>query len=221
MLTGRAAFGGQDGGRLRRPDARRRARLGGAAQELPVGLRHVLRLCLAKDLKQRLHHIGDVRIELEDRTHDEAIAESRRVEAAAEVAVAPGGGAAYPGWCRSLALIGAWLFLRSRQPSRHRARHQWRGSGSSLPEGERLAHCYRQAVDVSPDGRADRVRLRHAGRERVLGLPDPAWRSGCGISIGPRGLGARARRRGIGAQPVVLARTESGSPSSAWRPMIG
>jgi serine/threonine protein kinase len=70
MLTGHLAFGGTTSSETSaailesRPDWER------LPASVPVGVRRVLRRCLQRDIRQRLHHIADVRIELEDSIED-------------------------------------------------------------------------------------------------------------------------------------------------------
>ena len=66
MLTGRAAFAGETVSEVlgeilkSEPDWHR------LPQETPDGIRRVLRRCLQKDPAQRLHHIADARLEIDD-----------------------------------------------------------------------------------------------------------------------------------------------------------
>lgn len=70
MLTGQQTFGGTTISGISsaipesQPDWER------LPAQVPVGVRRVLRLCLQQEARQRLHHIADVRIELEDAIAD-------------------------------------------------------------------------------------------------------------------------------------------------------
>ena len=87
MLTGRVAFAGETASDTiakileRDPTGRR------CPQRLQRRIRRLLRRCLAKDPKQRLRDIGDVRIEMDSgddalpRVSDETMASSARVSA--------------------------------------------------------------------------------------------------------------------------------------------
>ena len=66
MLTGRAAFPGDDGLGHARGDPRARARLGGAAGRDTTERSAAAGRCLEKDPKHRLRDIGDARAELGD-----------------------------------------------------------------------------------------------------------------------------------------------------------
>ena len=65
MLTGRVAFAGETVSDTIAQDSRARAGLVGAAGGDAAPIRRLLLRCLAKDPKQRLRDIGDVRIEID------------------------------------------------------------------------------------------------------------------------------------------------------------
>jgi serine/threonine-protein kinase len=113
-------------------------------ERTPASVRKLLRRCLTKNTKDRLQAIGDARLAL-----DEIIANPTEQE----TTLAP---AAYPSWKRVLPwavvpiALAAGFFLRpSPEPlSRDVSRFDY-----PLPANHVLAHNYRRAVELSPDGR--------------------------------------------------------------------
>ena len=112
----------------------------------------LLRRCLQKEAKQRCRDIGDVRIEIE-----QALADPTGSLHIAESAVTAASWQRVLSWALgSLVLgvtIGIFIWDRfetagPRPASETRTFH----SEIKLPEGERLAHFYRQGVALSPDG---------------------------------------------------------------------
>ena len=112
----------------------------------------LLRRCLQKDPKQRCRDIGNARIEIE-----QALADPKGSLHIAESAVAATSWQRLLPWALgSLVLgvaIGIFIWDRfetagTRPASETRTFH----SEVKLPEGERLAHFYRQGVALSPDG---------------------------------------------------------------------
>ena len=109
----------------------------------PAALRKLLQRCLTKNPKNRLQAIGDARTLIQELIEDPEQAEFA-------------GGAAYPLWKKILpwavapVLLAAGLFLGSAPspPDRAVARFD-----VPVPDDQVLAHVYRHAVEVSPDGR--------------------------------------------------------------------
>ena len=66
MLTGRAAFGGETVSRRPTAILERPADWSALPETVPAGLVRLLKRCLEKDPKRRLHDIADARIEIED-----------------------------------------------------------------------------------------------------------------------------------------------------------
>jgi len=66
MLTGRRAFTGQTISDTLAAVLREDPDLGALPPATPTPVRHVLRRCLQKDVRRRLHDVADLRIELED-----------------------------------------------------------------------------------------------------------------------------------------------------------
>jgi serine/threonine-protein kinase len=109
---------------------------------LPSRLQRLLRRCLSKDPNQRLQAIGDARIEIEECLNDPAgLVERAPVTSPIWRRVVP--------WLMlPLALAAGWWLKPEPAPSiPPTLRFEW-----SLPEGDRLAHFYRQGVAISPDG---------------------------------------------------------------------
>ena len=66
MLTGKKAFAGPTRADTTTAILEREPNLEELPTATPAAVRHVLRRCLEKDAKRRLHDIGDARTELED-----------------------------------------------------------------------------------------------------------------------------------------------------------
>src|SRR6516162_3173483 len=70
MLTGRAVFGGETVGEIHAEIFKSEPAWDRLPVETPQDIRRLLRRCLQKDPKQRLQHIGDARIELNEAKSD-------------------------------------------------------------------------------------------------------------------------------------------------------
>src|SRR5262249_54205630 len=70
MLTGRAVFGGETVGEIFGEIFKRGPEWDRLPAETPRDIRRLLRRCLQKDPKQRLQHIDDARIELNEAKSD-------------------------------------------------------------------------------------------------------------------------------------------------------
>jgi eukaryotic-like serine/threonine-protein kinase len=143
MLTARPAFGRRDTDEtfvatvLREPEWDR------LPPDVPAGLRRMLRRCLERDPRRRLHHMADARIEIED---------AAREPAAGAGGPAPAGhreqlwrvAAASLGLAWVAALAGWWLRPPAERPERRvveittpRTSDPW--SFAIAPDGRRLA----------------------------------------------------------------------------------
>jgi serine/threonine-protein kinase len=80
MLTGRAAFGGEHVSDVVARVIEREPDLAALPDEVPPGIRQLLRRCFHKDPRERLRDIGDARLDLDEASAsvDEAKAESGR-----------------------------------------------------------------------------------------------------------------------------------------------
>ena len=143
MLTGKAAFGGPTVA-----DCVART-LGGEPdwEALPEGLsphvKRLLRHCLVKDLKHRLHDIADARLELQDGSLEEAVN---------TVVEEPAPRVSYPLWALAvlvpLAVVAGWMLRpEAAPPALPTVRFE-----VPVPEGERLMHFMRHGLALSPDG---------------------------------------------------------------------
>ena len=70
MLTGRRAFAGEDVTDTLAFIITKEPDWNALPIETPPSLRRLLRRCLEKDLRRRLHDIGDARLEIEDTGHE-------------------------------------------------------------------------------------------------------------------------------------------------------
>ena len=111
----------------------------------PPSVRRLLRRCLERDRKRRLHHIGDGRVELDDADSPEAA-----TSPSMEVAV----------WQRPVVLLGAALFLvvvSGSVASRISNEHTTAAPGVArvvipLAEDQRVTATGFRALAISPDG---------------------------------------------------------------------
>ncbi len=165
----------------------------------PTRVRDLLRRCLQKDPRRRLHDISDARLELE-----EVIAAP---SSAIETAVT---GPLEPveirrrrpwGWLAGGALLGAAaaaaFFLGSRRPAAVVPTAPRIHATLPLPDGVQIVAVTRPALAISPDGATVVFRAKQAGVSRLY------------------------RRRLDGAEAVALAGTEGGSgpffsPDGEW-----
>ncbi|MCB1182557.1 protein kinase [bacterium] len=118
--------------------------------DLPPSVRRLLRRCLQKDRKRRLHHMADARIVLEE-ILSEGTSAHEALETGALPAARRGGGARWA-WtvaviCALVAGTSAWLALRRPAPAPERPLH----AEITLPEGAWLSSG-RHSISVSPDG---------------------------------------------------------------------
>jgi len=142
MLSGTAPFGGETVSDTLARVLEREPEWERLPRNLPSRLQRLLRRCLSKDPNQRFQAIGDARIEIQECLSDPAgLTERASVTTPVWRRVAP--------WLLlPLALAtGWWLKPNPARPTAPTVRFEW-----PLPEGERLAHFYRQGVAISPDG---------------------------------------------------------------------
>ncbi len=147
MLTGAQPFRGETVADAIGATLHKESDLGLLPPNTPKRVRDLLTSCLAKDRKNRLHDIGDARLELE-----RAIAEPREP--------AEGTGALRPWWrsagvlatvsLLALAAVASALLLRPARDTTAREQRVLRAA-LTLPKGMTLLEDLR-AVAVSPDG---------------------------------------------------------------------
>ena len=123
-----------------------RARLGPPAADVPVGMRRVLRRCLERIPRRRLHHIADVRIELEEAGGDpdakdpaaRPVANRRRARVLGRLRCGAGAGVGRGGWPRgSCVRTPDAPELRVVEITTPRTSDPW--SFAISPDGRRLA----------------------------------------------------------------------------------
>ena len=117
MLTGQRAFEGEDVSDTMAAVLRAEVNLDGLPDETPARLRQVLRACLEKDPKERVHDIADVRLAMQG-TFETAVSAPSEPAAASQLQV----------WQRPVSLVLAalallavgglavWSFTRSAPP---------------------------------------------------------------------------------------------------------
>jgi serine/threonine protein kinase len=177
MLTGRPAFAGDSTTEMIGAILSREPNWVLLPKDVPETIRRLLRRCLEKDLRQRMHHIADARIEVDETlstltaTTVMHAAPSRKIGWAAIVVVAVLGAV-------GLGALGAYLF---NMHSNHAA-----GAGpadsSTVVERQITTNPIEDPVvfaAISPDGKyvayndstAIRIRLIDTGETRTLSVP--------------------------------------------------
>ena len=234
ILTGHRAFGNETAIDTisailgREPDWRL------VPEAIPAGVRRLLRRCLEKDSRRRLHDVADARIELEDlerkgpETEDFAPAERRTVDRSWFQALLP--------WALvvGLGVLAAtlWLARSGGSPSTPGTAHL----SIELPAGHLLAGQGRDyPLALSPDGRrlayvADdgggrttRLFLRHLDDPTVRQVPDTVgarypFFSPDGESVGFWADGWLQRVPFSGGQPLRITAVSVLDLGAAWGP---
>jgi Tol biopolymer transport system component len=165
-LTGRQAFSGETVSDTISAILRSEPDWSALPAETPWRIRDLLRRCLQKDLKRRLHDIADARIEIEE------------ARAGGSGESPPGVAAAAPApWRKFLwgiggALAGAALVAAVSRLGRPAPRVEPPGVHAvlPLPAGERL-WTERQSLALSPDGRTVVFTAFRDGAQRLLRRP--------------------------------------------------
>jgi Tol biopolymer transport system component len=232
MLTGRRLFEGDTVSDTLAAVLRQEIRLDQLPPATPPAVRRVLARCLERDPRQRLHDIGDARIEIE-----------QGISGSAEEKLSPSGAAIGGGttsrsrlpWVVAAALLGAcvvlaWLLLRRAPPSGQALRASiappagtafWleqNGPGPAVisPDGEQVAFT---AADAG--GKVNLyVRSLELGDSRVLagaeGAQYPFW-SPDGRSLGFFVAGKLKTIAAAGGPPLTLCAAAEGKGGS-WSP---
>ncbi len=142
MLTGKKTFGGETVSDTLAAVLKSDPDWGALPPETPAGIRRLLRRCLDRDPKKRLHDIADARIEMDER------GEEARESAAPSRGARPWLGAAAALSAAALAAFVTWKIVSRRAPSsgpivtkvarltRDAARSEW---PSWSPDGSLLA----------------------------------------------------------------------------------
>jgi Tol biopolymer transport system component len=164
MLTGKPAFSGRTSTEITAAILEREPDWSGLPEATPSGMVRLVRRCLRKDPKRRLHHVADVRLELEDLLEDrgepareEIRRESRRPGRATLAGLALGVliGAGAVG-----AALGRWSAPEGPSAAMPVA------FTMTLPPGDRLAGTVR-AFGVSRDGRHVAYAAVRDGHQRL------------------------------------------------------
>jgi eukaryotic-like serine/threonine-protein kinase len=176
MLTGRPAFAGDSTTEMIGAILSREPNWALLPNDVPESIRRLLRRCLEKDLRQRMHHIADARIELDDTlssltaTTVIQAGPSRKIGWAAIVAAVLG--------AVGLGALGAYLF----NMHSNRAPAGGRAETSTVLERQITTNPIEDPVvfaAISPDGKyvayndstAIRIRLIDTGETRTLSVP--------------------------------------------------
>jgi Tol biopolymer transport system component len=165
-LTGRQAFSGESVTDILAAILTRDPDWSALPRETPAKIRDLLRRCLQKDPKRRLHDIADARIEIEEA---QAHGGSGETEAPGIAASAGPGKLA---WALGGALLGVALaaitamLLRSRPPSHASPIH----AVLPLPAGDTL-FASRPPVALSPDGQTVVFAAIHDGVQTLFRRP--------------------------------------------------
>jgi serine/threonine protein kinase len=176
MLTGRPAFAGDSTTEMIGAILSREPNWALLPKDVPDSIRRLLRRCLEKDLRQRMHHIADARIELDDTlssltaTTVMQAGPSRKIGWATIVAAVLG--------AVGLGALGAYLF----NVHSNRAPAGGRAETSTVLERQITTNPIEDPVvfaAISPDGKyvayndstAIRIRLIDTGETRTLSVP--------------------------------------------------
>jgi serine/threonine protein kinase/Tol biopolymer transport system component len=146
MLSGKPVFSGDSVARVLAKVLERDPDLAALPASTPSRIRRLIRRCLEKDPRQRVHHIADARFELEDAAADDA-------SATAPVAASPSRKASVVPWAIAALLVGAagasaiWALVnRSRG-----AAPVIRTIVGTLAPGDANPQAFR-GLAISPDG---------------------------------------------------------------------
>ncbi len=164
MLTGKRLFTGETASDVLAAVLKTDFDWSALPAEVPPSLRRLLRHCLERDPRQRLHDMGDARIELQE------MGGGSTGDAPAATRAAP---RPRPRWTRALgstlalaALAGAFAAGRAgRAPRGGVARLE-----IVLPQGQALTDSFRGAIAISPDDRAVAFVAEGGGTARRLFL---------------------------------------------------
>jgi serine/threonine protein kinase/Tol biopolymer transport system component len=170
MLTGHQTFGGTSISETSAAILEREPDWDRMPAPVPAGVRRVLRRCLQRDVRQRLHHIADVRIELEEAIDDpDDKAARRRAVANLRRTRLLGASTAL----LALALVGMLIAWSRREPARApelrvveitTPRTAEPSSFAISPDGRRL-------VFVAEDGAQPMLWVRDLGAANGRALP--------------------------------------------------
>jgi eukaryotic-like serine/threonine-protein kinase len=177
MLTGRPAFAGDSTTEMIGAILSREPNWALLPKDLPESIRRLLRRCLDKDLRQRMHHIADARIELDETLSSLTTSTAMWAATAtkmrwAAIAVVFAVGAV------GLGALGAYLFIMRS----NRATESGRAETSTVIEKQITTNPIEDPVvfaAISPDGKyvayndstAIRIRLIDTGETRTLSVP--------------------------------------------------
>src|SRR5262245_36474103 len=142
MLTGRRAFQGEDISLTLAEVMKSEPDWTLLPADVSVGIRAVLKRCLRKDPRQRLHDIADVRLLMDeaavDRPDTAAVAPRRRWPIAIAIGVA----------AATIAVAGAAIVLNRRSEVPLPVMR----ASFALPDGQLFTNSGRRVVAISPDG---------------------------------------------------------------------
>jgi len=147
MLTGRSLFAGDSVADTLSRVLRHEVAFDSLPSDVPPAIRRLLRRCLERNPKNRLHDIADARLVLDD-TLEGRDSPDPAVPPATET-----GRSRSLAWALAAVAVGALATLAVVLASRPRSAPRLRGRFEiNLPEGEQLDAWYRRAVAISPDG---------------------------------------------------------------------
>jgi serine/threonine-protein kinase len=188
-LTGRRVFAGNDAAETLAAVLREEPRWGELPRDLPPALLRLLRRCLVRDRRERLQHIGDARLELE-----EALAESAMARPASEPEARAKPRSRILRWVivplagsvlAALVGLAAWTL----KPEPHRPLVRSVVSGS--PSAAAVPPQFGTGLAITPDGRG--VVYRAGGSlylrrvDRLVGEPLPGTEGALTPFVSPDG----------------------------------
>ncbi len=174
MLAGRACFGGQTVTDVLAAVVRAEPDWSALPAETPWRVRDLLRRCLTKDAKQRLHDIGDARLEIEQATSAAGPAQGDGAPTPGIPAPAPSRPWRLTPWVlaavASLAAAAAWVWRPAGAPA---------AGGADLPQmfsitpppAHDLADSSYRTLAISADGRDIVLSVDRAGSRFLLRRP--------------------------------------------------
>ncbi|MEO8257581.1 MAG: protein kinase [Acidobacteriota bacterium] len=193
--------------------------------DTPASVRHLVRRCLEKDLKRRLRHIGDARIEVEEALSaltigaapgpaDAAASSGRRWRAAGAIALAV------------LGAVAGW-FLAHRSPATTRAAVVRLSIPSLEPpflspfgslhlaisaDGSRVAYASASRLWIRRLGQREAVAIDIASTSNPFFSPDGEW-----VGFFDADGGGLRKVPALGGTPVQIVTTSDRPGGGTWR----
>ena len=222
MLTGKPVFSGDSVARVLAKVLEREPDLSALPESTPPRIRRLIRRCLEKDPRRRLHHIADARLEIEDAATDEATATSFvssppsasrpwRSVLWAGVAFLTGAAVASIGWGLAVGQRGAdrpvVRSILTNLPAQDATAPNFRGLALS-PDGQRIVYSIGGTLHLRSMTDVDSQPLRGAeGASQPAFSPD-----GESLAFFVPSESVIKRLPLAGGRALVIANTDGGRP---------